>query len=88
MNWQEIRKHHPDSWVVIEAIEATTKDGERVIERMSVHGIHGDDWKPAWEQYKKLHHEDKSREYLVIHTAREKMNIGVLDAFGRQVSSE
>ena len=88
MNWKEVRKYHPDSWVIIEAIEAYTQNGERVIERMSVHGVYGDEWKPAWEQYKEIHKADKTREYLVIHTGREEMDIGVIDVFGRRAESE
>lgn len=88
MNWQRIRELHPKNWVVVEALDGRTENGKRVIEQMSLHGVHGDDWKPAWEQYKTLHHTDKMREYYVLHTDREHLNIGVLDAFGRRVGSE
>ena len=59
-------------------IEAYTQNGERLIERMSVHGVYDDEWKSAWEQYKEIHRVDKTREYYVIHTSREEMDIGVL----------
>jgi hypothetical protein len=45
-----------------------------------------DDWKPAWELYKKLHHEDKWRDYYFLHTDREQLNIGVMDEFFRVVT--
>jgi hypothetical protein len=85
MNWQRIRELHPHSWVLIEALDGRTEGGERIITQMSIHGVHGDDWESAWEQYKALHHEDKWREYYPIHTDREEMDIGVIDAFGRRV---
>lgn len=88
MNWQKIRELHPDNWVVIEALDGRSENAQRIIEQMSVHGMHDNDWKPAWEQYKQLHRADKIREYYVIHTSREEMNIGTLDVFGRQVENE
>ena len=45
----------------------------------------GADWKPAWERYKALHHADPQREYYMLHTDREVLDIGVIDSFGRVV---
>jgi hypothetical protein len=86
MNWQRIRELHPHSWVVVEALDGRTENGKRLIDTLSLFGVHGDDWKGAWQEYKILHHADKSRELYVLHTDREELNIGVLNLFGRQVA--
>lgn len=85
MNWQEIRAQYPHRWLVCEAIGAYTEGAERVIPRLEVVGAFDDDWHPAWAHFKQLHAEDKWREYYVLHTDREALNIGVIDAFGRVV---
>lgn len=44
-----------------------------------------DNPKPAWEHYKRLHHADKWREYYVLHTDRQELNIAVMDEIRRIV---
>ncbi len=83
MSWEEIRQQYPDRWVVVEALNAFTKAGQRVIPDLLLVSIFGSDWHEAWEVYKQLHHADKNREYYVLHTEREVLEIGVIDAFGR-----
>ena len=85
MNWQEIRKRHPHSWLVVEAFEAYTDNGQRVIPHLELIADFGDDWQAAWERYKALHHADKQREYYMLHSDREALDIGVLDSFRRAV---
>ena len=86
MTWAEIRTQYPESWVVVEAFGAFTDKGKRVINHVELIASFGDDWESAWERYKSLHHADKRREYYMIHTHREDMDIGVIDAFGRVLS--
>lgn len=86
MTWGEIRTQYPESWVVVEAFGAFTENGKRVIDHVELIASFGDDWERAWERYKSLHHADKRREYYMIHTHREEMDIGVIDAFGRVLS--
>ncbi len=88
MNWQEIREKYPHRWLVVEAYDAYTKGGKRIIDHLEVVGMFDDDWKPAWEHYKSLHRADKCREYYVLHTDREELNIGVMDEFRRIVTDE
>ena len=85
MDWQTVREMYPHRWVVIEAYNAHILGGERIIGQIEVVGMFGDEWKPAWEHYKQLHHMDKEREYYVVHTDRVELQIGVMDAFGRIV---
>lgn len=86
MNWQELRQRYPHRWVVVEAFGAYTNQGQRVIPHLELVADFAADWKPAWERYKALHHADKQREYYVVHTDREQLDIGVIDTFGRVVS--
>jgi hypothetical protein len=86
MTWQEIRDKYPHRWLVVEAIDAYTEKGKRVINHLEVVGVFGDDWKEAWEHYEKLHDEDKWREYYYLHTDRRELDIGVLDSFGRIIT--
>lgn len=85
MTWEEIRKQYPHRWLVVEAIGAYTDGPRRVIDNLNVMAVFSDDWKQAWDEYKRLHHEDIDREYYPLHTDREELNIGVIDAFGRIV---
>lgn len=85
MNWQEIRGRHPHSWLVVEAFDAYTDKGQRIIPHLELIADFGDDWQAAWERYKALHHADKQREYYMLHSDRETLDIGVLDTFRRTV---
>ncbi len=82
MTWQEIRLQYPQRWVLVEALEAFTQEGHRVFSVFQLIGEYGTNWNAAWEHYKKLHHADKYREYYVLHTEHETLDIGVIDAFG------
>ena len=83
MTWQELRTLYPARWVLIEALEATTQGGQRIIALMELVGDFDDNWQQAWAQYKALHHRDRQREYYVLHTSKEVLDIGVIDAFAR-----
>ena len=88
MNWEQIRELHPHSWVVVEALDGRTENSKRIIDTLSLLGVHGDDWKAAWEQYKELHRANRHREFYPIHTDREEMDIEVRDAFMRPVKND
>ena len=36
MKWQEIRKHYPEQWLLVEAVEAHSADGKRFLEQLAV----------------------------------------------------
>ena len=56
MNWQTIREHFPHSWMLLEAIDATTEKGYRIIHNFSVLEQFGDSFDNAWAQYKLVTH--------------------------------
>ena len=74
MQWQKIRKHYPAQWLLIEALEAHSTTGERVVEQMSVIDIFPDS-PSAMKRYQELHHSAPERELYVIHSSREQLNI-------------
>ena len=86
MDWQTIREQYPHRWVVIEAIKAHTEGEHRIIEQMEMVESFADDWKPAWECYKRVHHIDKKREYYMLHTKRPELEVRVIDVFRRKVT--
>jgi hypothetical protein len=86
-NWQAVRAQYPTQWVLIEAYDAYTQAGQRIIPRLELIAAFGDAWDAAWARYKALHYADCRREYYVVHTDRAALDIGVIDAFGRVVES-
>lgn len=78
MQWQEIRKHYPQQWLLIEAIKAHSDASRRVLEQLAVVGVFPDS-ASALKHYQQLHHEAPERELYVFHTSRE-----VLDVVERQ----
>ena len=83
MDWPTIREKFPHRWVIVEALDAYTEGALRIITELNIIQTFAQDWTEAWEQYKQLHHADKSREYYVLHTDREQLEIGVIDSFWR-----
>ncbi|QDP39265.1 hypothetical protein [Radiobacillus deserti] len=70
MKWNEVRRQFPNRCVLVESLNAITKDNERIIKEMSVI----DDFasgNAAWKAYKKIHDEDQSRELYIFHTNNE-----------------
>ncbi len=86
MSWDEIRTHNPDRWVLVEALEAHTDGAHRIIPTLTVIGEYAD-YYGGWDEFKRLHSEDKWREYYVLHTSRTQLDIGVMDVFRRMVVS-
>lgn len=75
MRWSEIRKVYPDSWLIVEALEAyTTGDNQRAIERLAVIEICPDGG-DALRRYRQLHNEYPQREFYFVHTSRAELDI-------------
>ena len=75
MEWQDIRTQYPDSWLLIEAINAhTTSEQKRIIDRLAVIDQF-DDFYVAMDSYKQLHREKPSKEIDVVHTDSVEINI-------------
>ncbi len=74
MKWEEIRKQYPDQWLLVEAIEAHSESGKRIVEELTVVNTFADS-KTAMEEYLQLHRKQPERELYVLHTDRESLNI-------------
>lgn len=74
MLWQEIRTKFPQSWVLVEAIEAHTEKNQRIIDRLSVIDKFPGFFE-AMDVYKLLHSQTPNREMYVLHTQNEELKI-------------
>ena len=74
MQWQEIRKHYPQQWLLIEAIKAHSQANRRILEQLAVVDTFPDSVS-AMKHYTRLHREAPERELYVFHTSRETLDI-------------
>lgn len=74
MRWQEIREHYPHQWLVVEAIEATSEQGERKLDDLTVVEAYPDA-REAMTDYLERHRRSPQRELYVLHTDREDLEI-------------
>jgi len=74
MRWAEIKESYPDQWLILEALEAHSESGLRVLERVAVIAT-CPDGECAVDAYRKLHEEFPEREFYFIHTSRETLQI-------------
>lgn len=75
MKWDEIRQHHPEQWLLVEALKAHTEGGQRELERLAVLGSY-DDSSAALRAYAEHHRSSPDRELYVFHTSRETVRVG------------
>ena len=69
MQWPEICRSHPDTWLIVEALEAhTTPDSQRHLDRLTV-VEKCPDGKAAMKRYRFLHQQHPEREFYFIHTS-------------------
>ena len=74
MDWDEIKQAYPDQWIVIEAMEAHSDGGLRVLDRVAVIAT-CPDGESAVDAYRRLHDEFPEREFYFIHTSRATLQI-------------
>ncbi len=74
MDWDEIKQAYPDQWIIIEAMEAHSEGGLRVLDRVAVIAT-CPDGESAVDAYRKLHDEFPEREFYFIHTSRATLQI-------------
>ncbi len=75
MKWSEVRENHPNKWILFEAMEAYSKDGQRIVDDLSIIDIF-DEGRDALKEYAEKHKKDKSREMYVYHTNNKELMIG------------
>ncbi len=74
MQWQEIRNHYPQQWLLLEAIKAHSEANKRILEQLAVVGTFSDSV-AALKGYLQLHREAPERELYVFHTSRDALDI-------------
>ena len=75
MHWPEIRKAHPQQWLIIEALEAhTTQNSRRCFDRLAV-VEKCSDGSMAMKRYRELHTKYPQREFYYVHTDRPELDI-------------
>ena len=74
MNWEEVRTYYPNQWLLIEALEAHSEGGERILDKLAVVDVFPNS-QEAMQSYARLHHQEPSRELYVLHTSRKTLDI-------------
>jgi hypothetical protein len=74
MPWPEIRKRYLHEWLLLEATEAHSSGGRRILERLIVLEVCLDGLS-AMRRYGELQSQDPHRELYVLHTDRATVEI-------------
>jgi hypothetical protein len=69
VQWEEVRRHYPDQWLMVEAIRAHSEADRRILDELAVVGAYHDS-ATALQSYAWLHREAPQREFYVLHTSR------------------
>lgn len=74
MEWQSLREHYPQQWLLLEAIKAHSQLNQRILEQLAVLGAFSDSIS-AMRSYAELHREAPERELYVFHTSRPELDV-------------
>lgn len=74
MRWSEVRRHYPDQWLLIEAIEAHSEDDRRILDDVAVVDVFEDSVR-AMKEYASRHRAAPERELYVFDSDRESLDI-------------
>ena len=74
MQWQNVRQHYPNQWLLIEASNATSQGNKRIVNQLAVLGTFTDSTQ-ALKKYLDLHRQVPTKELYVVHTSRESLDI-------------
>ncbi len=74
MQWQEIRNCYPNRWLLLEAVVAHSEAEKRVVDELAIVDVFSDS-ASALRRYRDLHHESPTREFYVLHTSRETLDV-------------
>jgi hypothetical protein len=85
MRWEEIRRHHPHQWLVVEALHSRTHGGRREPIELTVLALEPDG-ASAWASYLTLHRQAPERELYILHTDRAELSFEEQDWRGLRVA--
>jgi hypothetical protein len=81
MSWSQIRDRSPRQGLLVEAIEAHSSEGRRLLDELTVVQEYPNS-EEAMRGYLDLHRRFPDRELYVFHTDRERLDIGERDWLG------
>jgi hypothetical protein len=74
MQWQEIRDHYPQQWLLLEAVKAHSEGDQRILDQLAPLNAFSDS-AAALSAYARIHREVSQRELYVFHTSRDTLDI-------------
>lgn len=74
MKWREVREIYKNTWILFEALESHSENGNRIVDELAVIN-HYIDGKSALKEYAERHKKDKTKEMYVYHTKHEELQI-------------
>lgn len=74
MNWQQVRTHYPRQWLLVEAVRAHSERGKRILDELAVVSACRNS-NEAMREYLNLHRQMPQREFYVLHTDKENLEI-------------
>lgn len=74
MQWQEIRQHFPNQWVLLEAVKAHSEANHWIVEDMAALEAFSDS-EAMLRTYLKLHQAEPERDIFYFHTSQEQIDI-------------
>jgi hypothetical protein len=74
MKWKYIRDEYPDCWILLEAIEAHSDRGKRVVDKIAILDKFNNSGE-AMTAYRELHKKSPERELYVAHTKNKDLEI-------------
>ena len=74
MQWQDVRRSHPEEWLIIEALEAHSTGARRILDRIAVIEV-CPDGAAAHRRYRELHRAHPDRELYFAHTANAHLDV-------------
>ena len=74
MQWSQVRKHYPQQWLLVEALQAHSTDDKRILDDLAVLGFYSDSM-VAMQAYQQFHHQSPQRELYVCHTTHKDLEI-------------
>lgn len=74
MQWQEVRRHFLQQWVLIESLQAHSEGVKRILDQVIVINSYRTS-SDAMQAYQQLHQVSPNREMYVLHTSQEQIHI-------------
>jgi hypothetical protein len=74
MRWEDVRAAHPDEWLIIEALDAHSLKGKRLLGQIAVVELCSDG-AVAHRRYRELHVSHPERELYFVHTRNAALDI-------------